>query len=518
MRKKVLSILLALAMTVPMAVGCGNQSTEPASGDSQQTAEETASEGSAAAPEEIVVRFACLGTVPADLQQVADAINEISIPEINVKIDLESVSIANYDNQLALDMTSGEQVDLFCSMNFQSMMNAHQLMDITDYLDQYGKELVSEVSEDWLKATSVNGRIYGVPVVNGKAATTQIVMRKDILDKYDLHPEYEMAADVTDPVMTATIEDISHIFSVVKENEPEMTVLYYPVSGNGLSGIVNKDPLDDSIGVLMGTEGFEVVDLYETDEYMQMLEIVRDWYTAGYIKSDIATDTENEMSYMAAGRLFATISESEIGTDAQYKNGTGYDWTCIKIKEPYLTSQSLNMMTWAVSSTSQVPEAAVKFMNLAYTNKDVANMMCYGVKDVHWVLTEEGTVAYPEGVDASTSGYPSSTYWEMPNSLIADPLVGNTPDYNELLRQNNLTAPVSRAMGFSFDNSSVSSEIAAIYAVVDEYRAGLLGGALDLDENYPRFIQKLKDAGIDTVIAEKQKQLDAWAQENGVSE
>ncbi|MBR0393218.1 MAG: extracellular solute-binding protein, partial [Oscillospiraceae bacterium] len=156
MRKKVLSILLALAMTVPMAVGCGNQSTEPASGDSQQTAEETASEGSAAAPEEIVVRFACLGTVPADLQQVADAINEISIPEINVKIDLESVSIANYDNQLALDMTSGEQVDLFCSMNFQSMMNAHQLMDITDYLDQYGKELVDEVTEDWLKSTSVN--------------------------------------------------------------------------------------------------------------------------------------------------------------------------------------------------------------------------------------------------------------------------------------------------------------------------------------------------------------------------
>ena len=145
-------------------------------------------------------------------------------------------------------------------------------------------------------------------------------------------------------------------------------------------------------------------------------------------------------------------------------------------------------------------------------------MMCYGVKDVHWVLTEEGTVAYPEGVDASTSGYPSSTYWEMPNSLIADPLVGNTSDYNELLRQNNLTAPVSRAMGFSFDNSSVSSEIAAIYAVVDEYRAGLIGGALDLDENYPRFIQKLKDAGIDAVIAEKQKQLDAWAQENGVSE
>ncbi len=57
----------------------------------------------------------CLGTVPSDLKLVEDAINKISVPEINVQVELEAISIANYDNQLAMDMTSGEQVDVLCN-------------------------------------------------------------------------------------------------------------------------------------------------------------------------------------------------------------------------------------------------------------------------------------------------------------------------------------------------------------------------------------------------------------------
>ena len=38
---------------------------------------------------------------PSDLKLVEDAINKISVPEINVQVELEAISIANYDNQLA---------------------------------------------------------------------------------------------------------------------------------------------------------------------------------------------------------------------------------------------------------------------------------------------------------------------------------------------------------------------------------------------------------------------------------
>ncbi|MDQ6420182.1 DUF3502 domain-containing protein [Paenibacillus sp. LHD-117] len=41
-------------------------------------------------------------------------------------------------------------------------------------------------------------------------------------------------------------------------------------------------------------------------------------------------------------------------------------------------------------------------------------------------------------------------------------------------------------------------------------------GTLDPEKNLPDFISKLKAAGIDKVIAEKQKQLDEWAKVNNV--
>lgn len=62
--------------------------------------------------------------------------------------------------------------------------------------------------------------------------------------------------------------------------------------------------------------------------------------------------------------------------------------------------------------------------------------------------------------------------------------------------------------------SEVKTEVAAVQAVLDQYRLPLENGVIDPDENLPKFINALKEAGIDTVIAEKQRQLDEWAEKN----
>lgn len=71
----------------------------------------------------------------------------------------------------------------------------------------------------------------------------------------------------------------------------------------------------------------------------------------------------------------------------------------------------------------------------------------------------------------------------------------------------------SQAIGFIFDSSSVKSEIAALDSVLAEYRLGLENGELDPEEYLPKFIQALREAGIEKVIAEKQRQLDSWVAE-----
>lgn len=50
-------------------------------------------------------------------------------------------------------------------------------------------------------------------------------------------------------------------------------------------------------------------------------------------------------------------------------------------------------------------------------------------------------------------------------------------------------------------------------SVLAEYRLGLENGELDPEEYLPKFIQALREAGIEKVIAEKQRQLDSWVAE-----
>ncbi|MNY51174.1 hypothetical protein D3C86_1867400 [compost metagenome] len=67
-----------------------------------------------------------------------------------------------------------------------------------------------------------------------------------------------------------------------------------------------------------------------------------------------------------------------------------------------------------------------------------------------------------------------------------------------------------------FDASPVKTEFAAVTNVITQYKLPLETGSVDTDKILPEFITKLKSAGIDKIIVEKQRQLDAWAKENGV--
>jgi len=66
-------------------------------------------------------------------------------------------------------------------------------------------------------------------------------------------------------------------------------------------------------------------------------------------------------------------------------------------------------------------------------------------------------------------------------------------------------------MGFTFDNSNVKTEYTAVTNVIEQYMYGLVCGSVDPTTEIPIFLQRLDEAGLGTIIAEKQTQLDAWA-------
>ena len=69
-------------------------------------------------------------------------------------------------------------------------------------------------------------------------------------------------------------------------------------------------------------------------------------------------------------------------------------------------------------------------------------------------------------------------------------------------------------MGFVFDSTPVTNEIAACTNVVAEFSDDLVKGQLGSEEEVrevvAEFNEKLTDNGVDTIVAEVQKQIDAW--------
>ena len=74
----------------------------------------------------------------------------------------------------------------------------------------------------------------------------------------------------------------------------------------------------------------------------------------------------------------------------------------------------------------------------------------------------------------------------------------------------NDTAEISPLYGFIFDSSKVKNEIVAISNVIDKYQGIAEAGLNDPDTTVAKFNEELKAAGIDEIIAEEQKQFDAW--------
>ena len=65
-------------------------------------------------------------------------------------------------------------------------------------------------------------------------------------------------------------------------------------------------------------------------------------------------------------------------------------------------------------------------------------------------------------------------------------------------------------MGFVLDNSNILTELAAVANVNEEYLNALNTGAVDPDVYLPMFLQAQEEAGMQTIIDEIQRQLDAF--------
>jgi putative aldouronate transport system substrate-binding protein len=178
---------------------------------------------------------------------------------------------------------------------------------------------------------------------------------------------------------------------------------------------------------------------------------------------------------------------------------------------PFYFTSSVAGLSTVIASTTKVPEAAMKMINIIYTDELVINTLLYGIEGVDYVKVDEHHWAYPSGKNENTVSYTASYSTGIVGSerLQLQPVGIDYEDVLLKLRQNK-ESKRSPYYGFIFNTDPVKNELTALNNVYGQYIPGIVCGSSDPAIAIPELNRALKAAGIDVVVAEKQKQLDAW--------
>ena len=226
---------------------------------------------------------------------------------------------------------------------------------------------------------------------------------------------------------------------------------------------------------------------------------------------DAPTVTDTRQELLAAGNIFGYIGQIHPGTATQEYKNSGVEVTTMSINEKALTTGNVNFAQYMVPTACQTPEKAVKLLDLMLTNKDMVNLLMYGVEGLDYVVKDAANdiIGYPEGIDVSSVGWNNET-WLAGNGSLSHVWETDPPTIWKDYLAFNDSAKASPLYGFTYDSSNVKTEIAAISNVIDKYEAVICAGYTDPEKSVKQMVDELNAAGIENVMADAQKQVDSW--------
>lgn len=497
-------MLLLLMLTIVLVVSACSGNNSKTNNNPEPTKDSAATEEEPPASDLKPYKISLVypGTPQTDEKKVEEALNKLLTEKINATIDLMPIDWGAWDNKINLMIASREEVDII----FTAQWNGHAnnvskgaFLELGDLIDQYGKGIVDSLDPAFLEGAKINGKNYGVPTNKELAAAGGIVYRKDVTD--------ELGIDMSN---VKTPQDLDAVYAVVKAKRPDLTPLYTTAGVFNSHFFANYDFLGDSTipgAILKDEAGTTVTATEKIERYKQYLNLTRDYFKKGYINADAATTQVSSGDAWKAGTVFSTIEPMKPGKDAEIASASGLTGKLAQIimtEKTVATSETAGSML-GISSTSKDPARAMMLINLLHTDKEINNLLNFGIEGEHY--TRNGEIITATG---STANYNPGSAWMFGNQFLNYVWDTEDPDKWAKFKEFNQNAKVSPALGFVFNSEPVKAEVGALANVIRQYQRALETGSVDVDKILAEYEAKLKDAGVDKVIAEKQKQFDEF--------
>jgi putative aldouronate transport system substrate-binding protein len=462
-----------------------------------------------AATAQTTITYTYPGPVPKDTALVSEALSKLTLDKIGVRVKLEPVDWGAYDQKRSLALSAGEKCDVMFTApwinNFGRNVSQGNLLALDDLLQKSAPKLFSSVKPAIWDAARVEGKIYSVINQQAFPKTWGFLLSTEFAEKYKL-----------DLTKVRRYEDLEPLLAAIKKNEKGVTPLYADASGNNT--LYHAEQLGwDLVGpegavVKYNDKSLKVLNAYATPEFKRLVNLARKWNLAGYFPTDLPSQADGDAGFKA-GKYVVKIDQWRPDSRSQAQGRFGLEVIGKSLTRPILTTGALTATMNGVCKTSSNAAASVKFLELLNTDVAVYNLVSKGIEGKHYVFTNAAKkiIGQPPGMTVETNPYNPGTDWMFGSVFNAFPSSEAQIKENADSVGINRQSVASQALGFNFDPEPVKSEVAQLGAIFKEYGSPLINGQVDPARALPDFQNRLKAAGIDKVIAETQKQLNAWS-------
>ncbi|MFV0504189.1 MAG: ABC transporter substrate-binding protein [Lachnospirales bacterium] len=477
-KKKIIGMILALAVGSSTLAACGGGDAESgkatASGDEIPT-----------------LKWVTVGTgMPKNYETWLGQVNPYLEEKIGVNIEMEVVPWGDWDNRRSIVTNSGEYFDLFFTDKTRYNMEVASgvFMDLTNMLNETPK-LYDMLPEDYWRAVSVDGKIYGVPTYKDCSLTEYFIWDKDIADKYGI-----------DINKTNDFEALYNELGKVRDGEGSAPLHFSDSGANALLDMYYDNAgVGSFVGVNYDDETRTVVNPLENEIVLSQLDTVYKMYSEGIINGDAPTaDDAPKYRMLFLGQGWSGAAKTSWGPNSGIAN-----CEAVQFGETVMSNKTVQGSINSIFSGSENPAKALEFLQLINTDTKLRDLFYYGVEGEDFNYVEDNKVEKVNS-DWSMAGYTQGTFFNVSQLSSVD---FNQWDEVKELNQNAKPSPL---LGFTVDLSSMETEVASCTAVYEKYRKEFFTGAQNPRELIKTINAELEAAGWEKVREETQRQIDAF--------
>ena len=445
--------------------------------------------------------------IPAaeEIKLVEDAINDHIKNDLgitDIKMDLKFESLFTYTDTTGMGLASAEHFDIIYTGALYTAVTNGYLADLTDMLDNELAPALSVLPENWIRSGQIDGRTYAVPCYKGQVLSWKYIFDKDVY------------GDVVDWSTVHSLDDLDAVMPKLKEAAPDE----YPYVYNNQNVTLEyfKDHVS-TIGTYTATIGdsTQLVNIFETDAFKRGCEMAYKWTQAGYSNPEGSTNTLSHDAVIMSGQSKGVMMGHAYSIETIEKmftanNTYGGKFSAVEIGRSDMTT---NTLTYGIAYTSGNVSAAARMLSLIWTDEFIASALIYGLEGRSYVWNEDHTsIIYPEGLDLNTVPYTALyTCGAFGNQFLLYGMDDNTSEADKgFMKELINDAWYPPLFGFIPNSEPVSTQVAAVSNVYNQYYNVLTYGDVDPAEYLPMFLQQLQDAGINDIIEEYQRQVDEW--------